>query len=171
LKSGTGLIGPVLRNQDLGARIADAIAAARDFAALPCSQTFARWNTSMVIAGAGGNNVLCVGDVALNGGKVVTLSGGANDTFIVNVTGRFALTGGSKIVASGVPQSVILYNVLGPGQQVALNGPGGGVNCCSTSLDGTVLALGRTIALAPGLVSGEVIGGQNIGIIGGASVH
>ena len=55
-----------------------------------------------MIVGAGGQNVLCVGDVILNAGQVVTLSGGASDTFVVNVTGRFALTGGSKIVASGV---------------------------------------------------------------------
>jgi len=34
----------------------------------------------------------------------------ASDTFVVDVTGRFALTGGSKIVASGVPPSAILYN-------------------------------------------------------------
>lgn len=170
-KSGTGLIGPVLRNQDLSARITDTIGAAADLAALPCTQSFARWNTSEVIVGTGGQNVICVGDVTLHGGHVVTLSGGANDTFVVNVTGRFVLTGGSKIVASGVPQSAIQYNVIGAGQQVLLSGPDGGVNCCRTSLDGTVLAVGRAITLAPGLVSGEVISGQKIGITGGASVR
>jgi hypothetical protein len=38
----------------------------------------------------------------------VTLSGDTNDTFVVNVTGRFMLTRGSKIVAAGVPASAIL---------------------------------------------------------------
>jgi hypothetical protein len=170
-KSGTGLIGPVLRNQDLSARIADTIAAAADFAALPCTQSFARWDTSTQIVGAGGQNVICVGDVTLHGGDVIVLSGGANDTFIVNVTGRFELSNNTKIVASGVPQSAILYNVIGDGRQVQLSGGGGGVNCCNTSLDGTMMGLGRNIKLAPGLVSGEVIGAQNINITGGGSVH
>ena len=170
-KSGTGVIGPVLQNQDLSARITDTLAAATDFAALPCTQSFARWGASTVVVGAGGQNVICVGDVALHSGQVVTLSGGANDTFIVNVTGRFELSSAGKIVASGVPPSAIVYNVIGGGRQVQLSGADGGVACCRTSVDGTVLAVGRTIALAPGLVSGGVIGGQNIGLTGGGSVH
>ncbi len=80
------------------------------------------------------------------------------------------MTGGSKIVASGVPPSTVLYNIIGPGSQVALNGGGGGVNCCRASIDGTMLALERNIALSPGLVNGEVIGGQDISIVGGAAV-
>ena len=162
-KTGPGSIGGVLRDQDLDEEITDAMSAATDAAALPCTQMFASLNTSQVIVGAGGQNVLCVGDVILNGGRVVTLSGDANDTFIVNVTGRFALTGGSKIVASGVLPSAILYNIVGTGPAVALNG--------GASIDGTLLAVDRDIALTPSLVSGEVIGGQNISITGNASVR
>src|SRR5438552_3262339 len=162
-KTGSGSIGGVLRDQDLDEEITDAMTAATDAAALPCTQMFASLNTSQVIVGAGGQNVLCVGDVILNGGRVVTLSGDANDTFIVNVTGRFALTGGSKIVASGVLPSAILYNIVGTGPAVALNG--------GASIDGTLLAVDRDIALTPSLVSGEVIGGQNISITGNASVR
>lgn len=167
-KSGTGLIGPVLRNQDLSARITDTIAAARDFAALPCTQTFATLKTSKVIVGAGGQNVICVGDVTLSGSNVITLSGGASDTFVVNVTGKLKLTNSSKIVASGVPRNAILHNVIGPGQQVVLSSGNG---CCSASIDGTLLTVGRAISFGPGLVNGEVIGGQSIGLVGGSAVH
>jgi choice-of-anchor A domain-containing protein len=79
----------------------------------------------------------------------VTLSGDTNDTFVINVTGRFMLTRGSKIVGAGVPASAILYNIIGDGQQVAMTG--------KTRIDGTVLALELDIAVTPGIVNGEVI--------------
>src|SRR5438445_4051650 len=145
-KTGPGSIGGVLRDQDLDEEITDAMSAARDAAALPCTQMSASLNTSQVIVGAGGQNVLCVGDVILNGGQFVTLSGGASDTFVVNVTGRFALTGGSKIVASGVPPSAVLYNIIGTGSAVALNG--------RARIDGTIVAVERHIALTPSFVNG-----------------
>ena len=162
-KTGPGSIGGVLRDQDLDEEITDAMSAATDAAALPCTQMFASLNASQVIVGAGGENVLCVGDVILHGGRVVTLSGGASDTFIVNVTGRFALTGASKIVASGVPPSAVLYNIIGNGPAVALSG--------MASIDGTILAVERDIALTPAIVNGEVIGGQNMSITSNASVR
>ena len=162
-KTGPGSIGGVLRDQDLDEEITDAMSAATDAAALPCTQMFASLNASQVIVGAGGENVLCVGDVILNGGRVVTLSGGASDTFIVNVTGRFALTGASKIVASGVPPSAVLYNIIGNGPAVALSG--------MASIDGTILAVERDIALTPAIVNGEVIGGQKMSITSNASVR
>jgi hypothetical protein len=172
-KSGTGTIGPVLPNQDLSARITDTIAAATNFAALPCTQTFADWKTSTVIVGNGGQNVICVlGDVSLSGTSVVVLSGGANDTFIVKVTGKLKLTDTAKIVASGVPRSAIVYDVTGSGQQVVLSSLSpGGATCCSASLDGTLLAVGRAIAMGPGLINGEVISGQSISLVGGSSVR
>jgi len=162
-KTGPGSIGGVLRDQDLDEEITDAMSAATDAAALPCTQMFASLNASQVIVGAGGENVLCVGDVILNGGRVVTLSGGASDTFVVNVTGRFVLTGGSKIVASGPPPSAVLYNIVGTGPAVALSG--------MASIDGTILAVERDIALTPAIVNGEVIGGQKMSITSNASVR
>ena len=171
-KSGTGLIGPVLQNQDLSARIGDAITAAADFAGLPCTQTFVTWKTSRTITGTGGQNVICVGDIALNGGSVVVLSGGASDTFLVKVKGKLKLTDSSQIVASGVPRSAILYDVVGPGQQVVISSASsGGPGCCSASLDGTLLAVGRAVSFGPGLVNGEIITGQGISLVGGSGVR
>ena len=33
--------------------------------------------------------------------------------------------------------SDILYNIIGRGQDVAMNGGGGGVDCCAATVDGT----------------------------------
>jgi len=167
-KSGTGSIGPVLQNQNLSAEISPTIAAANELAALPCTQTFATWKTSRVITGTGGRNVICVGDVTLSGSSTVVLSGGVNDTFVVNITGKLKLTDSARIVASGVPRSAIVYDVVGSGQQVVLSSGNG---CCSASLDGILLAVGRAISFGPGLVNGEIISGQSIGLGGGSSVR
>ena len=71
---------------------------------------------------------------------------------------------------SGIQPKDVLYNILGSGGQVAFTGGGGGTGCCKSSVDGTLIALNRNIALSPGLVNGELIGGQNISIVSGSTV-
>jgi len=86
------------------------------------------------------------------------------------VIGKFILNGGSRIVVTGIQPRDVLYNSLGSGGQVAVTGGGGGTGCCKSSVDGTLIALHRNIALSLGLVNGELIGGQNISIVSGSSV-
>jgi choice-of-anchor A domain-containing protein len=169
-KSGTGTIGPVLRNQDLSPEIAPTLAAASQLAALPCTQTFATLKASTTIVGTGGQNVICVGDLMLSGSSTVVLSGGPADTFVVNISGKLKLTDSARIVASGVPQSAIIYDLVGTGQQVVLSSRTS-APCCSASLDGTLLAVGRAVSFGAGLVNGEIISAQSIGLGGGSSVH
>jgi hypothetical protein len=168
--SSSGSIGQVFTNVDLSAEINAAYAAAASASARPCTQSYASLTNNQTITGNGGMNVVCCNDVVLNG-KIVTLSGGASDFFILNVTGRFVLTGGGKILASGVPASHVLYNIRGTGADVAFSGGGGGINCCNARVDGTLLAPSRRIALSPGLVNGEVISALNISIVSGSGVH
>jgi hypothetical protein len=85
--------------------------------------------------------------------------------------GKFALSGGSKILVDGVQPNDVLYNVIGTGDAVQFSGGGGGVNCCNTKVDGTLLAPKRQIQLSPGLVNGAVISGKDISIVSGASVR
>jgi hypothetical protein len=167
--------GGVQTNADLSMAISDAINASASLGSIGCEQTFSALNGGEVIdAKHGGLNVICVGDVVVNGGKVVTLSdsGSFGPIFLINVTGRFTLTGGSDILVSGdVEPANVLYNVLGSGQDVALNGGGGGTGCCSAIVEGTLLAVNRKIALSPGLVrGGAVISGRDISIVSGARV-
>lgn len=170
-KSGTGSIGPV-QVEDLTARIADDVATAAEFAALPCTQSFSTLKSSTVITGNGGQNVICVGDLSLNGSSTVSLIGGAGDTFIVKISGKLKLTDSSRIVGVGVTPGAIVYDVVGAGQQVVISSSGsGGAGCCSASLDGTLLAVGRAVSAGPGLVRGAVIGMQGIGLGGGSSVQ
>jgi hypothetical protein len=72
----------------------------------------------------------------------------------------------------GVTPGAIVYDVVGAGQQVVISSSGsGGAGCCSASLDGTLLAVGRAVSAGPGLVRGAVIGMQGIGLGGGSSVQ
>jgi hypothetical protein len=168
--SSSGTIGTVFTNVDLSAEINDANAATAALALLPCTQTFTKLDNTLTIAGNGGLNVICVTDVVLNG-KTVTLAGGPSDHFVVNVSGKFVLNGGGKILVLGLPASNVIYNIKNTGPDVAFTGGGGGVNCCNSVVDGTVLAILRKIALSPGMVHGEVISSKNISIVSGSSVR
>jgi hypothetical protein len=126
---------------------------------------------AQTITGNGGLSVICVKEITLNG-EVIMLGGGPSDLFILNIEKGMKLDGGSRIVVSGGLQpGNVLYNLLGDGPDVALTGGGGGVNCCNSSLDGTVLAPQRKIRLSPGLVRGAVISGKEISLSSGASVR
>ena len=118
-----------------------------------------------------GNTTTGTASVRWNTGQTSALSFSTKGTgALVNVTGKFVLNGGSRIIASGIQPKDVLYNIIGSGPQVAFTGGGGGSGCCKSSADGTLIALHRNIALSPGLVNGELIGGQNISIVSGSSV-
>jgi choice-of-anchor A domain-containing protein len=166
----------VISNVDLSAEIAAAYAANANAASLPCDQTFAKLDgkTITTINGGVGVNVICVGEISLSG-KQIALNGPAGAKFILNITGKMSLTGGGAgpqiRVSGGVQPKDVLYNLIGPGQDVAFSGGGGGVNCCAAIVDGTLLAPYRKINLAPGMVNGQIISGLDISIVSGASVR
>src|SRR5437667_133347 len=171
-KSGSGTVGSVETGQDLSAEINAAFAAAANAASQACTVNLTSIKSSTTTNATGGGTVptvVCVGDVVLNG-AVVRLQGVTGDSFIINVTGKFVLNGGSRIIASGIQPKDVLYNIIGSGEQVAFTGGGGGSGCCKSSVDGTLLAPNRNVALSPGLVNGELIGGRNISIVSGSSV-
>jgi choice-of-anchor A domain-containing protein len=170
-KSGSTTTGPVINNADLSAQISAAQTASANAAAM-CSSFSGNLTNAQTITGNAGVNVLCVQNVNLSGGKVITLTGPAGASFVINVQGSFTLTGGSDIVVGGSLQPKdVLFNLIGSGSDVAFSGGGGGTNCCNAVVDGTILALNRKIALSPGLVRGEIISGRDISIVSGASVR
>ena len=132
---------------------------------------------NQTIAGICGENVYCVTDVDVQTSDLVTINapaGCTTATFIFNVTGRFAVHGsdkGGKIVAgANVTPSQIFYNVIGPGSDVAFSGGGGGTGCCKASVDGSLFAENRKIALSPGRVDGVICSEENISIVSGSLV-
>ena len=127
---------------------------------------------SQVITGASGVNVICVTNVNVGNGQLITLDGPADKSaeFIFVVSGNFKIQG--KIQVSGnVLKSKVLYNVIGTGSDVSFTGGGGGVGCCKAEIDGSLIAVQRKIALAPGRINGQVCSNQDQSYVSGSSVR
>ncbi len=162
-KSGSSIIGGLVKNADLSQAINDALATAAFDAALPCTQSFAKWDKPLTVTGNVGVNVICVGTVAMQAGDFVTLTGPAGAQFVVNVPGSFAMSGGSTIrVAGGVIPQDVVYNIIGTGNAVVING--------GSAVDGSLLAAKRGVSLSIGVTHGQVISGGNVVIQSGAKV-
>jgi choice-of-anchor A domain-containing protein len=163
-KSGPATIGNVVINFDLSQPIADAIAASQADAAMPCSQTYATWNSSRTVTGVVGNNVICVGNVNLGAGSQITLTGPAGAKFIINVPGTFSLGGGSTIrVSGGVTPKDVVYNITGSGKDVQLSGASG--------VDGSLLAPNRAVEQSGGgITNGQILTGGKLTLSGAAQV-
>jgi choice-of-anchor A domain-containing protein len=171
--SGSTTVGGVDQGVDLSGEIAAALTAANNASGRACTQTFVSLKNSQTIFGNGGVNVICVGSVEVASNALIILAGGLNDSFIINVTGKFKINGsdnGGKILVAGeVEPRDVLYNVIGTGEDVAFSG-GGGVGCCKARVDGTILAPLRKIAMSPGLVNGQIISGRDISIVSGSAL-
>jgi choice-of-anchor A domain-containing protein len=131
---------------------AAAIDASNQIAAMTPTQTIAGIRNSMTIASTGHINVIKVNSVQLDGSSALTLRGGANDYFFINVSGKFAMTGTSSIQLDGVQQSHVIFNVVGTGEQVAFTG--------KSFAQGSFLAVNRDISVSGATVFGQLIGGE-----------
>jgi len=157
--SGGGNAGTLIPNSDLSQAIADALQAASDAAGLPSTQTFGNVTANLTITGSGGDNVVAINKVLLNGGATLTLSGSAADFFVLNVANDFKLTGGSDVLLSGgVDPSHVLFNFLGS-HDLSFTG--------SSTASGTFLAPHRDISLSAGFVDGAVIANDIVITSGG----
>jgi choice-of-anchor A domain-containing protein len=146
-----------------------ATAAATSAASKPCTLNLGNLTTAQTINTSGDGDkeyVICVGNVDLGGGKVVTVTGDAGDTYVFKVPsgGKFKLSGGAKIQVDGtnVQPSDILYFVDGTGPDVDLSG--------GSSIDGSLLALQRKVVLKAVIVNGQVVSAKDIVIMSGTSV-
>lgn len=152
-----------ITSQSLAQAVSDAQAAASAAMALSANQTYGSVGGSALTISATGalnsqgghNTVVDMSSISItNPSNNLTFTGGANDYYIVNVTGTISVTNGS-ILASGVPISHILFNVEGTGNSVSLSNG-------ASVLDGTFLApnANQKITLSPGTVNGGIIGYQ-----------
>ena len=89
-----------------------ALTAARnvsDYASLlPATQTFGKINSTQIIYGNGGLNVINVANIQ---NAPLTLSGTASDIFVINVSG--GIQTGQPMTLSGVSASHVLFNLTG----------------------------------------------------------
>lgn len=98
----------------------------------------------------------------LPNGAILNLNGGGY--YVFNISGGLTLNSARVLAASGLNLANILFNVTGGGV-----GFSGGLNQESI-LDGVILDLnGSNIGIAPGVVDGEIISNENVGIASGAS--
>lgn len=69
-------------------------------------------NGSQSLIGNGGQNVIDIaGNVSLGGGQNLTLSGTADDVFIINVDGYLNIGSGAGILLDGVSAENVIFNV------------------------------------------------------------
>jgi hypothetical protein len=145
----------------LTAADADALSAAAQAAALKPTQTLHTVRRATTVVGNGGLNVIDInGDIRAS----LTLSGGANDVFVVNVTGSLSLSGRAALaLTGGVTADHVLYNFTGHRGHVTTG--------ARDAISGTVLAPHYSFDIG-GTVNGELIGGGgHINLLRGAVVH
>ena len=154
--------GGITTGANLTSAINAAIAASNAAAGLTATQTFTNITSDLTIVGSGGQNVISVNSIDLNGANL-TLSGGANDVFVINISGDFLLSH-AQIVLSGVSLDNVLFNVTGTGTTVDFHKQ-------DTAVFGTVLAPDRDLIVDnAGLVVHGAIIANNITIHSGGQV-
>lgn len=119
-------------------------------------------------SGSGATNVLDISNFKLGNQQVLTLSGGAHDQFVFNITGGLTLNSGEIQLAGGLLPTDVVFNVESGDLQTS-----GGLNNESV-INGILLAGANTsIAMSPGMINGELISltTGNFQIVSGGSVN
>jgi hypothetical protein len=125
-------------------------------------------NGTTTITGTAGVNVLNISGLHLGNGRTLTLNAPSGSQFVINDSGGFTLNSGRINLAGGLSNSDVVFNVTGTGPALSTSG---GLHHESV-VNGILLAPGRGIAFAPGLVNGEAIaGGKTIHFVSGAEVN
>jgi hypothetical protein len=132
-------------------------------ASLTPTKTYGTINGYVTITGNGGYNIISVGAISLAGVHTLTLKGGANDVFVLNVADYAAFyqdgpeAGFTPIILSGVATNHVLFNLLNTSPTTnALNVTGNNL-----TLFGTFIAPSASIAVASDKIYGGVFAGGN----------
>lgn len=141
--------------------VTSALNAANYYAGLTATQTFSSITASQTISGTGGLNVIDInGDVNLQGGSALTLSGSSSDQFVINVDASgvagnpadMTLGGGSSIVLNGISASQVVFNLIGSGLELNSNG--------NSDDNGVFLAATGSITISGGVHNADFIAGR-----------
>jgi hypothetical protein len=144
----------------LNQAVQDALNASQQAAALPSTQpsitNINLGDHGMMTINGTGQDVINLTNFVLGNQATLTLNAPAGDSFIFNISGNFS-DQGLVLLTGGITPDDVLFNVTGTGSAVQFSGGGN-----QAQLNGILLAPFRDIQLAPGLVTGEIIGGGNI---------
>lgn len=160
----TGLTAPgATVRQSMAQASADALAASSQYAGLAPTQDVGNINTDVTITGTGGTNVIKVNNVNMGRGDILALTGGANDVFVINVSGRFVFQSGA-IQLNGVTPDHVVFNVPTSGPNVQISGQ-------YSVFNGTILAPNRTVDDSrTGNFTGAIIA-RNVSVTAGDQLH
>ena len=135
--------------QSLAQAQAEANTASTTFAAMTPTQIYGDVTGSLSINGNGGLNVIRMNSLNYNS-KTLTLVGGANDSFIVNVAGGWILAD-SKIMLSGVTADHVVFNFATTGSAIDMYK-------ATNVINGTFLAPYRSVIYHnPASFNGQII--------------
>jgi hypothetical protein len=136
-------------------------------AATAGTPTVINGNTTINGGPPGSLTVANVSGINLGNGQTLTLNGPAGSQFVIN-SPNMVLNSGKINLTGGVTANDVVFNLTGTGNNLSTSG---GLNNESV-INGIVLNANGGVAMAPGLINGELIaGGQSIHLVSGASVN
>ena len=160
---------PATVQQNMTQAVTDAMTANQQDALLTANQTISgNVTTSQTFSAVGALTVVDIGgDINLNNNNI-TLSGNANDIFVINVGGNLSLVGTASLsLSGGVTAEHVLYNFTGG----STSSHGSFNTHVGDVVNGTMLAPFYDMNL-DGTWNGELIGGPNsISLLSGAIVN
>jgi hypothetical protein len=158
------LNGARFTGQNLAPALHDALSLSASAAALCPTMTLGKVNLPTTLDGNGGVNVLSISSLSLGNNENLTLNGGANDLFYLNITDGLSLTGNAKILESGgLTPAQVLINVIGAGSAL--------VTGAGNEVDGIILAPLRSANLDGSFNGKVIVGGASLGLRSGATVE
>ncbi|MFL6593803.1 MAG: hypothetical protein ACJ8HQ_00035 [Chthoniobacterales bacterium] len=140
----------------------DAMNASTAAQGLTATSALTKIDSTMTLSGSGVYNLTSV-NLASN--EVLTLSGNAGDSIVLNISDMFKLNDAKIVLTGGLLESNVLFNFVGT-KDVNVAG-----NSALSELHGILLALNAKVALSPGLVVGEIISARDIAVDSGAIVR
>lgn len=153
--------------KDVSQAVADALAASAAAAMLPPTQFFNKIQMATTIVGNGGLNVINVNKIDLKRRRdSLTLQGGPNDEFVINVVSKVQLDRRSEIkLSGGILPSKVLFNFVGPSSKLNMRGNSKAVGTYLIPNSDATLEGGRT------LLTGAVYARKGIKLIRGAKIE
>lgn len=150
--------------QNLTQAAADANTASAAYAAMPATQTFGNLTKSLSITGTGGTNIVRINSVNFSRGDMLTLAGGPNDVFVLNVAGKFQFHSGAIQLGVGVTPNHVVFNFPTTGGTIEVSGE-------NSVFKGTILAPNRSVEdTRTGNFTGAIIA-RDVTVRSGDNLH